>query len=584
MNNRQITTLWSSLLIEALIRQGIDFFCISPGSRSTPLTIAAARNHRAGKKLFADERSAAFFALGYARATGKPAPLICTSGTAVANYFPAVVEASMDFQPMLILSADRPFELLECGASQTIRQEHIFGNYTRWSMQLPAPSVDVPLPSLLSTVEYAVAKALDTPAGPVHLNQPFREPFDPELAELSDHAWWQIAQQWLTSKTPHTSTTRAKKQLNQETLVVVQQLLREAKQPLLIAGSMHCKDDAEAVATLANNLHLPLYADFSSGLRMKSTIRPLQLLMQSPEWRAAFKPDVVLHFGGNVIVKHLPAALRAWQPKHYIVVREEPMRFSPDHNVTHRIEASIADTANALHACRSTLWEMEKSCTQFYSIAAKELDKEVEATQPITEIAAARLISQHISSNQALFVSNSMAVRDMDMYAESLHSKGIPTAINRGASGIDGILSTAAGFAYGHQKSTTLLIGDIAFLHDFNALSLLSSLTVPMQIVVLNNNGGGIFSFLPVVSCEDVFEQYFATPQHYSIRLAAETFGLRYANPTTNGEFVTAYRNAQQSQESTIIEVNSSRSENLAHHRSLNGRLRAVAANLFYKG
>ena len=178
MSGLEITSLWSSIVIEELIRQGAEFFCISPGSRSTPLTVAVARNPKARWKMFADERSAGFFALGYGRATGKPAVLICTSGTAVANYFPAVVEASMDFQPMLILSADRPFELLECGANQTIRQEGMFGSYTRWNMQLPLPSREVPLKALLSTIAYAVAKTVGSPAGPVHLNQPFREPLE----------------------------------------------------------------------------------------------------------------------------------------------------------------------------------------------------------------------------------------------------------------------------------------------------------------------------------------------------------------------------------------------------------------------
>jgi 2-succinyl-5-enolpyruvyl-6-hydroxy-3-cyclohexene-1-carboxylate synthase len=289
----------------------------------------------------------------------------------------------------------------------------------------------------------------------------------------------------------------------------------------------------------------------------------------------------VLHFGGNVVAKHLATALREWQPTHYIVVREEPMRFSPDHNVTHRFEASIAATAHALHNYRSTPLPTDTQRLHFFAQAAQELEGEVVADQPITEISAARLISRHIGTEQALFVSNSMAVRDMDMYAASLHEAGIPTAINRGASGIDGILSTAAGFACGHGKSTTLLIGDIAFLHDLNALSLLGSLTVPLQIVVLNNNGGGIFSFLPVAACDDLFETYFATPQHYSISLAAETFGLHYANPTTNSEFVAAYHQAQQSPQSTIIEIKSSRTNNLQHHRLLNARLQAIAAKLF---
>jgi len=168
----------------------------------------------------------------------------------------------------------------------------------------------------------------------------------------------------------------------------------------------------------------------------------------------------------------------------------------------------------------------------------------------------------------------------MDSYASSSHAAGIPTAINCGASGIDGIISTAAGFAEGHRRPTTVMIGDIALLHDLNALSLLGTLTVPLQIVVLNNNGGGIFSFLPVVECHDVFESHFATPQHYSIQSAAETFGFEYACPQTNREFSDVYRAASRSNRSIVIEVKSSRAENVLQHRALRARIVGIAEKL----
>jgi len=578
MNNRQITSLWSSVLVEELIRQGADFFCISPGSRSTPLTIAIARNPKARWKMFVDERSAAFFALGYARATARPAVLICTSGTAVANYFPAVVEASMDFQPMLILSADRPFELLECGANQTIRQENIFGGYTRWSMQLPTPSPDTPLKALLSTIAYAVAKSLGESAGPVHLNQPFREPFEPATPELND-PWVAPIQHWLETEKPFSSSIVPEKVPDSSTITMLRQLLATAEQPMIIAGSMTSSSDALAVSELANDLNIPLYADFSSGLRMVASVRPLQLLLQSPEFRKSFKSDLVLHFGGNVIAKHPSTALKEWQPAHYIVVKPEPNRFSPDHNVTCRLEASIALTASMLKGCRITPPKVDIHTTDsLFMAASEEIQNELLPEKLVTDIAAARLVSQLITEQQVLFVSNSMPVRDMDNYAQSSHLNGIPTAINRGVSGIDGIISTTAGFSTGHKKSATLMIGDIAFLHDLNALSLLSTLPFPLQIIVLNNNGGAIFSFLPVSECTDVFETHFATPQNYRIRSAAETFGLDYACPHTNREFSEMYSAACSSNRSIIIEMKSSRAENVLQHRALRGRIMGIVS------
>jgi len=577
MNNRQITTLWSQIIIEELIRQGADFFCISPGSRSTPLTVAIARNPKARWKMFADERSAAFFALGYGRATAKPAVLVCTSGTAVANYFPAIVEASMDFQPMLVLSADRPFELLECGANQTIRQENIFGNYTRWHMQLPTPSRDVPLKALLSTVAHAVAKTIGSPAGPVHLNQPFREPFEPSTPDLND-PWVAPLQHWLESGKPFSGSIVPEKEPDSNTISLLRQLIAAAKQPMIIAGSMTNRADALAVSELANELNIPLYADFSSGLRMVASLQPWQLLLQSPEVRTSFKSDLVLHFGGNVIAKHPSTALKEWQPEHYIVIKPQPGRFSPDHNVTFRLEASIALTAGMLKGCRATPQKTDISAiNRFFRRASEEIQAELLPDKPVTDISAARLVSELITGQQVLFVSNSMPVRDMDNYAGSSHPCGIPTAINRGVSGIDGIISTAAGFATGHQKPGTLMIGDIAFLHDLNALSLLGTLPLPMQIIVLNNNGGAIFSFLPVSECSDVFETHFATPQNYSIRSAAETFGLDYAAPHTNQEFSEVYSAACSSKRSIIIEVCSNRAENVHQHRALRERIMALA-------
>jgi 2-succinyl-5-enolpyruvyl-6-hydroxy-3-cyclohexene-1-carboxylate synthase len=579
MNNRQITTLWSRIIIEELIRQGADFFCISPGSRSTPLTVAVARNPKARWKIFPDERSAGFFALGHARSTGKPAVLICTSGTAVANYFPAVVEAAMDFQPMIVLSADRPFELLECGANQTIRQENIFGSYTRWHLQLPIPSPEHPLKALLSAVEYAVSKTLGSPPGPVHLNQPLREPFEPEAPDSED-PWLDPLHEWIESGKPSGRTLFAEKRPDIEALSILRELLAKAERPLIIAGSMQRTEESEAVAELAIDLHIPLYADLSSGVRLKSTTLPWQQAFATPEFTDRLKPDVVLHFGGHLIAKHPAAAIRKWNPKHYIVIRPYAERYSPDHNVTLSIERSIRPTAQALKGCRPALPDAATEGTEaFFRHAEEAIDAEIQPNLPVTEISAARLISRLISENQRLFLSNSMPVRDMDSYGFNGQAECVITGINRGASGIDGIISTAAGFAAGHQKPVTLLIGDIAFLHDLNALSLLSSMDVPLQIIVLNNNGGGIFSFLPVsAECTDVFESHFATPQNYSVKSAAETFGVDYANPQTNEEFITAYKCASTSTRSTVIEITGTRQGNLQQHRALQEKINILAA------
>ena len=458
----------------------------------------------------------------------------------------------------------------------------MFKSYTRWNMQLPLPSREVPLKALLSTIAYAVAKTVDSPAGPVHLNQPFREPLEPERFDLKD-PWLDPMQEWVKTGNPSGLSAFPENHPEPGTVTAVREALSKAKQPLIIAGSMHSKEEGEAVRELARDLQVPIYADLSSGIRLSSGVQPWQLAFQSSGFTMHFRPDLVLHFGGHIIAKHPASALIEWNPEHYIVVRPHANRFSPDHNVTLSIEASLAHTASSLKGSRTSVSGIKtESAEEFFRRAGEEIDAETLSLQPVTEISAARLTSRLISEEQLLFISNSMPVRDMDTYAFNGHHNGIRCGINRGVSGIDGILSTAAGFAEGYRKAATLIIGDIAFLHDLNALSLLSTLSVPLQIIVLNNNGGGIFSFLPVSEYSDIFETHFATPQNYSIRSAAETFGVDYACPHTNGEFSDIYKAASASKRSTVIEVKGSRQENLQQHRALQARISALADHYLF--
>jgi 2-succinyl-5-enolpyruvyl-6-hydroxy-3-cyclohexene-1-carboxylate synthase len=567
MNHRQVTSLWSQLLVEELVRQGAGFFCISPGSRSTPLTIAIARNPSARYRLFPDERSAGFYALGYARATGMPAVLVCTSGTAVANYFPAVVEASTDSRPMILLTADRPFELIESGANQTIRQHDIFGSYSRWNIQLPVPDTGTPLASLLSTAGHAVRRSLASPAGPVHLNVPFREPLEPETPDFG-HPWVVPVREWLESGLPWSRFETPAKTTSPEGIAALREILAQASNPLFVAGSLDSPSDAEAVESLARSLGVPLFADLTSGLRISEQCQPWQLAFQSETFTERYRPDAVIHFGGSLIGKQPDQAIRKWMPRHYVVVREHPERFGPDHNVTLTVEASLSAVSETLAGCRQPYDAIDPA--SFFAAAAEAVKTGACAPgMAVNEISAARIASSLMDEGYGLFVSNSMPARDMDMYAAPTAGKPVQTALNRGVSGIDGIISTAAGFSAGLGKPVTLLIGDISFLHDLNALSLLDHGSNNLIVVVVNNNGGGIFSFLPVSAETDVFEECFATPQSFSIRAAAETFGLGYANPSTNRDFSECLAEAMKAGRSTLIEVTTSRSENLRLHQSL---------------
>lgn len=579
MNNREITTLWSRVIIEELVRLGALFFCISPGSRSTPLTVAAARHPRAICKLFADERSAGFFALGYARATGRPAVLICTSGTAVANYFPAVVEASTDAQPMLILSADRPFELLETGANQTIRQFSLFGSYSRWNFRLPEPSPDIPVRSVISAIDHAAALSSGTFPGPVHLNIPFREPFEPVVTR-EPSVWLDAVSDWIGTTDPLSRNKIHRRQPDPQSTVFLRKILAESQRPFFIAGRLANPHDALAVSGIARSLNIPLYADLSSGLRFDGTFAPLQQALLSREFSERFRPDAIIHFGGPLITARVATAIsRTWKPRHHVVIKPDTNRYGPEHNITLSIDAAPELVAEALYGCREPIREAQLPLPDlFFAKTSDMLDEFCGADRQVSEISVARILSRLAGKAEGVFVSNSMPVRYMDLYADTGDLPHLSIGMNRGASGIDGIISTAAGFAEGLGKLVTLVIGDIAFLHDLNALSLLRSLSAPLRIVVVNNGGCGIFSFLPIAAEQDCFETYFATPQQYSVRDAAATFGVVYSKPETNRELEALLKDGKHDPACRIIEISGSREENARQHRELQSKISALAA------
>lgn len=574
-----INTFWAYLIVEELVRNGVDYFCISPGSRSTPLTVAVARNPKAQSQICIDERGAAFHALGYARATGKPAALICTSGTAVANYFPAIVEASMSQIPMMILSADRPPELRETGANQTIRQPNIFGGYTRWHFDMPCPNEAISPHMILTTVDHAVSQANASPAGPVHLNCMFREPLVPVESPVGQ-AYLESIKSWRKSDAPYTKIPVSDSRLSDTATVHVAQVLREAERPVITVGVLAKQSDASAIEKLAQALNIPLFADIASGLRLGNTnenhLAYYDQLLISEHFKYDCVPDAVLHFGGQITSKRLNTALEQWNPAHFMVVKNHPYRYDPSHKANFSIDASIPAFCEAIiPLLKESERQLRTELCQQNAIVAQTIDSELKPENSISEISVARLISKLIAANSGLFISNSMPIRDMDMYATA-DGVRVPVGVNRGASGIDGIIATASGFAAGLNRPVTLLIGDISFLHDLNSLILARSAQQPVVIVVINNGGGGIFSFLPIAEHTDVFEQYFETPQSFSIEDAAKMFSLDYYAPKTNIDFISAYQVALGKRQTAVIEVQTNRRENFVAHKDLQSRIVAA--------
>ena len=567
--------LWAELLVDELVRCGVGLFCLAPGSRSTPLTAAVAANPRARHLMHFDERGTAFCALGYARATGRPAAWITTSGTAVANGLPAVVEASVDGVPLLLLTADRPPELRETGANQTIPQPGIFGSYVRWHFDLPAPTADIDPAFVLTTADQAVHRAVARPAGPVHLHCMFREPLAPDRTEAEVDVPEGL-ERWAAHEEPYTRYTAPPTAVRDADVDDLAERLRSVERGLVIAGRLATRAEGEAAVRLAEALGWPLLPDIGSQVRLggRSLVAcpGYDHALGSPSFAEAQRPEAVVHLGGRSTSKRLAQFVARSRPRIHAVVRNDPFRFDPDHRVTDRVEADIVAFCEAV-AAESEVERFSAWLDAWRTASGAVLDVfDAQLEGALSEPVVARLVARH--AGQGLVLAASMPVRDADAFA----APGGPAPLvvsNRGASGIDGTVATAAGVARGLDAPVTLLIGDLALLHDLNSLALLRDpAQPPVTVGVVNNDGGGIFHFLPIAEDEAVFEPYFGTPHGLGFEHAARMFGLGYHRPETPGDLAVLL--AGTVERSALIEVRTDRVENRVLHADLLQRAAAA--------
>ncbi len=567
---------WADRLIDELVRCGVTHFCIAPGSRSTPLVTAVARHPEARAIVHYDERGTAFLALGYGRATGRPAAWITTSGTAVANGFPAVVEASQDEVPLLLLTADRPPELRDTGANQAIDQVKLFGSYVRWQFDLPVPDPNLDVALVQTTVAQAVYRCMRPPAGPVHLNCSFREP----LVPASGLPPFEVA------KGPRTRYAAPLLAPDLNAIAALAAMLRSIERGLILAGRLRTVEAAAAVAALAAHLGWPLMPDVTSGLRLGEVAFPrvpfAELLLAEPE-RAArtLQPEVILHVGGRFVSKRLLQFVKAARLRAYIHVHDSPVRLDPEHRVTFRLEADVAQTCAALRealpaATGPSAWAQHWQ--QANEAVRERLQQQFQANE-LAEPDVAWHLARWLPTVHGLVLASSLPVRLVHTWAAPNGAQP-PIAANRGASGIDGTVATAAGFALGLARPVTLLIGDLALLHDLNSLALLRDR--PVVVVTLNNDGGGIFSFLPIAHHPEVFEPFFSTPHGLQFAHAAHMFGLTYEAPRTLTELAQAYRAACTRPSATLIEVRTGRTRTHARWQELEASL-ADLREAFYE-
>ncbi|OZC04336.1 2-succinyl-5-enolpyruvyl-6-hydroxy-3-cyclohexene-1-carboxylic-acid synthase [Rubricoccus marinus] len=570
--------LWAALLVEELVRHGVTHFVVAPGSRSTPLAAAVAQNPRAEAHVHIDERGGAFLALGIGRATGIPAAWITTSGTAVANGLPAAVEADAAGVPLLLVTADRPPELRDTGANQTIRQPPLFASVARWATDLAPPTPEVDPAYVLTSAAHAVARARGLHPGPVHLNCPFREPLAPVengTGALPDHL-----QAWASGVAPYTETIEVRTAPAPEAVASAAQALSGCRRVLLVAGQ---GADAAACRRAAEATGWVLLADVLSGARTpEASGAPFyDLALSSAAFAASHAPDAVVHVGARPTSKRLQALID--RAPLAIRISPEAGRLDPAHRVTHRITADPGPALDALAAAvRSSPEAGWREAWNAASGAVAGVIEDALSGGEITEPHVARTVAALAPS--ALVVAASMPIRDVDSFGQPL----APVFANRGASGIDGTVATAGGVARGLGAPTVLLIGDLALLHDLNSLALLRS-GPPVVVVAVNNDGGGIFHFLPIAPggsgpaplAPEAFEPFFGTPHGLDFADAAAMFGLRYYAPDSARFFERYLEEALASGASAIIEVCTDRHANAALHRAITARCaEAVGATL----
>ncbi|WP_158057075.1 2-succinyl-5-enolpyruvyl-6-hydroxy-3-cyclohexene-1-carboxylic-acid synthase [Halorussus halophilus] len=564
-------TLWAETLVSELAEQGVDAVCIAPGSRSTPLTVAFAQHPEIEIFSHLDERSAAFFALGRAKRTGKPTPLVCTSGTAAANFHPAIIEANQARVPMVVLTADRPPELRDSGANQTIDQEKLYGDSVRWYKDLAEPeATGRKLRYLRTTAARAMVQATGNPPGPVHLNVPFRKPLEPvevpdDVAEGFESANPLAAE---GRDGPFVRTTQGVPELSEADVSEVGQALEsvEGGRGLLVVGPADTPTpDRDALADLADATGFPILADPLSGHRFG---HPQSGEKAGPTIVGGYDgyldavseawpdPEVVVRFGASPTSKVLRNYLEASDARQFLVDPagewREATYTTTDLLVVDptRFAERVASEFDGVESPENSAWRehFERAEGRYWEAVADGREER------LFEGGVLSLVADETPDPATVMVSNSMPVRDLDRFGAP-RAADVTVLGNRGASGIDGITSTALGAGSATDDPLVLVTGDVAYYHDMNGLLAVARCGVDATIVEINNDGGGIFHMLPIEEFDPPFTEQFRTPHGLDFDATGDLYDVEFERVETIDGFRDAFVQSVSSEGTQIIEV-----------------------------
>lgn len=527
---RNTNTLWASVLAETFSRLGLQTAIICPGSRSAPLAVAFAQHPAIEAIAILDERSAAFFALGVARRSGLPVVLVCTSGTAGANFYPAVIESHESRVPLLILTADRPPELSDCRAGQAINQVNLYGIYPNWSTELALPESGL-LAYLRQTVVQAWDRSQFPQPGPVHLNIPLREPLAPTPDSVLEPIARGFNEAHFFQMVRPRATTADRASLDIDDLPM--QTWLDCDRGLIIAGPAipACAESyCQAIAQLSQTLGWPVLAEGLSPLRNYADLNPnlistYDILLRNSDRATQLQPEQVIRIGELPTSKTLRLWLQSLPIPHWILEPSE-QNVDPLHCPSVHLRISVESIANHLTTSPLPPSPYLKSWLSLNTATRQVIDETFQHTQPMRESKAAWLLSQTLPPQTPLFIANSMPVRDVELFWQPGSSR-IQTYFNRGANGIDGTLSSALGMSH-RQQSSVLLTGDLSLLHDTNGFLIYPHWQGHLTIVLVNNEGGGIFGMLPIAQFEPPFETFFATPQKVDFGKLCVAYGIEH--------------------------------------------------------
>ena len=564
------------ILVEELVASGVEAACISPGSRSTPLTLAFADHPDAKVFSHIDERAGSFFALGLAKTSRKPVALVCTSGTALANYFPAIIEASLSRVPLIVLSADRPPELHDCGANQTIHQQEIFGSYVRFASNVAASMAE---PSgeraLRRLADRAVAEACGVRSGPVHLKCEFREPFGPRIVPSPPD------QEGKGAREPNTRTHQVRG-FSGDVPADVIDLLAGARRPLILMGPtvLDAGETEAGLRNLAGRVGAAIFAEATAnvrGLRPEDgRVDAYDALLRGGQPKEL--PDLLVRIGDLPTSKAVGQFLMLCAEIPQMILAENGEWPDPAATATHLISGPLVPILARI--AESLPENADRSAWAAGWVAAGveargRLDRYLDTTAPM-EGTILRSVVQALPREAALFVGNSISVRDLDLFCAS-GSDSPEVLVSRGASGIDGLVSTIFGVSAGHSGVTVGVLGDVSFLHDAGGLLAATRADARAVLVVLDNDGGGIFDHLPLAGeGHPAFEDLFVTSHGRSIAGISKSYGVASTEVRAE-QFPDALQAALSSGESHVLVVRIERRESLAAHREIGTLLSQVS-------